>query len=240
MRFVPSEPPVPEGLRYLPDWISLTEEQELLTHITALSFAEVRMHGVVAKRRVVHFGWDYGYESWKIAPTDPIPAWLMPLRERAAAIIEAPPTALEEVLVSRYEPGAGIGWHRDAPMFGPMVIGVSLVGSCRMRFQRTRGKMRETADCILAPRSAYVLSGAARVAWKHCRRVAELREPGYMFSAVVTVPELSRTELPPYWPILRALSHTLHWLYPGCRLERWMPLRSRYSNHHRGLLRIGR
>lgn len=167
MRLIPSEPPVPEGFRYLPDWISLAEEQELLAHIAALSFAEVRMHGVVAKRRVVHFGWDYGYESWKISPTDPIPAWLMPLRERAAALIETPPTGLEEVLVSRYEPGAGIGWHRDAPMFGPVVIGVSLVGSCRMRFQRKRGGTRETSDCILEPRSAYVLSCAARVAWQH-------------------------------------------------------------------------
>jgi hypothetical protein len=31
---------------------------------------------------------------------------------------------LVEVLLTRYPPGAGIGWHRDAPMFGPEVVHV--------------------------------------------------------------------------------------------------------------------
>lgn len=132
-----------------------------------MPFAEVRMHGVVAKRRVAHFGWDYGYESWRITQTEPIPAWLMPLRERAAGLIALPAERLEEVLVTRYEPGAGIGWHRDAPMFGPIVVGVSLLAACRMRFQRKSGADRETAEWLLEPRSAYVLSGEARRSWQH-------------------------------------------------------------------------
>jgi DNA oxidative demethylase len=157
----------PQGFQYLPDWITADEEKELLTYVEKLCFAEVRMHGVIARRRVVHFGWDYGYDSWTIKPTQPIPHWLMPLRRRVAVLMRVLAEAVEEVLVTCYEPGAGIGWHRDAPMFGSKVVGVSLLGSGRMRFQRTVDGGRETAEAVLAPRSSYVLAGAARFLWQH-------------------------------------------------------------------------
>jgi len=98
----------------LPDWLTSEEEADLLTHIRCLPFSDVRMHGVVAKRRVVHFGWDYDYESWRIRSTEPVPEWLLPLRERAAALIAVPSLLFEEVFVSRYDPGAAIGWQRDS------------------------------------------------------------------------------------------------------------------------------
>lgn len=167
MRLSLCSPNLPEGFEYRSDWITADEEQRLLAHIETLSFSEVRMHGVIAKRKVVHFGWDYGYDSWRISPTEPIPAWLTPMRMRAAGVMRVPAEAIQEVLVTRYEPGAGIGWHRDAPMFGSMVVGVSLVGSCRMRFQRTVGGKRQTAEAVLTPRSLYVLAEAARFAWQH-------------------------------------------------------------------------
>lgn len=156
-----------QGLSYLADWIITEEEQDLLTHIEALSFSEVRMHGATAKRQVVHFGWNYGYDSCQIVPTDPIPPWLRPIKERAAAVIAVPAEAVEEVLVTRYAPGAGIGWHRDAPMFGPLVVGLSLAGTCRMRFQRQIDMTRSVAEIKLAPRSTYILQGAARFQWQH-------------------------------------------------------------------------
>ncbi len=159
--------PVPPGFEYKADWIAAEEEQFLLWHIERLKFADVRMHGVTAKRRVVHFGWDYGYESWTIEPTEPIPDWLMPLRVRAAEVMGLPAEAVKEALVTCYESGAGIGWHRDAPMFGPTVVGVSLLGTCRMRFQRHAGGQRQTAEAVLAPRSCYLLSKAARFIWQH-------------------------------------------------------------------------
>ena len=157
----------PDGLRYIPAFISPQEEQALLAHVARVPFREVKMRGQVARRRTAHFGWDYGYESWEISPTTAIPSWLFALRERAAALIGAEPHALEEVLVTEYPPGAGIGWHRDAPMFGPAVIGVSLGAPCRMRFQRGRGSERRTAAVVLEPRSAYVLAGEARSRWQH-------------------------------------------------------------------------
>jgi alkylated DNA repair protein (DNA oxidative demethylase) len=73
---------------------------------------------------------------------------------------------LAETLVSRYPPGAGIGWHRDAPMFGPVVIGISLGAPCVMRFRRgVSGPTELLAE--LEPRSAYILAGAARASWRH-------------------------------------------------------------------------
>jgi alkylated DNA repair dioxygenase AlkB len=158
---------LPEGFEYHSDWITAEDEQRLVTHMEGLLFSEVRMHGVIAKRQVVHFGWDYGYDSWAISPAQAIPEWLLSLRARAAAVIGVPDEAIEEVLVTRYRPGAGIGWHRDAPMFGPTVLGVSLVGECRMRFQRTVGGTRQTAEALLRPRSCYLLAGAARWVWQH-------------------------------------------------------------------------
>jgi alkylated DNA repair protein (DNA oxidative demethylase) len=44
---------------------------------------------------------------------------------------------------------------------------VSLLGTSRMRFQRTIKGEREVAAVDLQPRSAYVLSGKARWSWQH-------------------------------------------------------------------------
>jgi alkylated DNA repair dioxygenase AlkB len=157
----------PEGLVYVPEFLTEAEERELLEHARAASYAEIRMHGQVARRRTAHFGWLYGYESWQVEPGPPIPDFLLPLRERCAALMEEAPEKLVEALLSEYTPGATIGWHRDAPMFGPKVVGVSLGSACRMRFQRGKEEERRTWELELAPRSAYVLSGAARSAWQH-------------------------------------------------------------------------
>ena len=69
--------------------------------------------------------------------------------------------------MTRYPAGAGIGSHRDAPMFGPQVVGVSLRAPSVMRFRRSVGGVRYGHDVTLEPRSAYVLGGKARSAWKH-------------------------------------------------------------------------
>ena len=158
---------LPQGFAYHPDWITTEEEQLLLRHMEELLFSEVRMHGLVAKRKVVHFGWNYGYDSWSISPTEPIPEWLTPFTMRAAGVLGVSAEAVQEVLVTRYAPGAGIGWHRDAPMFGPAVLGLSLAGSCRMRFQCMLAGERRTAEAALSPRSSYLLSGDVRFGWQH-------------------------------------------------------------------------
>jgi alkylated DNA repair protein (DNA oxidative demethylase) len=162
----PEAADLPPGFVYHADVVTEAEERALLEGVAALAFGDVRMRGQVARRRTVHFGWTYGYETWRVEPGPPIPAFLLPLRERAARLAGVGAEALAEVLLTHYPPGAGIGWHRDAPAFG-LVIGVSLLGACRFRFQHGRGAERRTRAVDLAPRSAYVLDGAARWQWQH-------------------------------------------------------------------------
>lgn len=135
--------------------------------LEGLDYREVVMHGRAAKRTVRHFGMDYDYASRDTRPGDPLPAELEFLRERSAGLAERAPGELVQILISRYPAGAGIGWHRDAPMFG-RIVGVSLGAACRMRFQRrTREGERLVEELALAPRSAYLLSGQARWTWQH-------------------------------------------------------------------------
>src|SRR3954470_17239437 len=162
---VPADPP--PGWRYVPELLSFDEEQRLLAEMERLEFQEVRMHGVAARRTTAHFGWTYAYESRAVEPATSIPEYLLELRVQAAALVPIEATRLEEVLVTRYPEGATIGWHRDAPMFGPIVVGVSLLAACDMRFRRRRGDSFERFTQRLEPRSAYVLSGSARSVWQH-------------------------------------------------------------------------
>jgi alkylated DNA repair dioxygenase AlkB len=157
----------PEGLVYRAEVLSPDEESELLAILARLDFRQVTMRGQTAKRTVRHYGFDYDYESWQLVPADPLPDFLHEMRDRCAAIAEVAPEDLAQALVSHYPPGAGIGWHRDAPMFGPKVVGVSLASACRMRFQRRVGGDRVVSDLMLDRRSVYVLGGAARSAWQH-------------------------------------------------------------------------
>ena len=157
----------PAGLEYLPDFVTPEEESGLLSELERVQFREVQMHGRTARRTVAHFGFDYDYESWRLKPAEPLPGSFAGLRDRCAELIGAPPEELVEALATCYPPGATIGWHRDAPMFGAKVVGVSLLSACRMRFQRTAAAVRQVHELELAPRSAYVLGGAARSCWQH-------------------------------------------------------------------------
>jgi alkylated DNA repair dioxygenase AlkB len=156
----------PEGLRYLPCFLAVGEERLLLEHLRRQDYGKVRLHGQVARRTVRHFGLGYAFDSGQLWPSDPAPEWLLDVRTRCAALLSREPEDLAEVLVTRYPPGATIGWHRDAPAFGD-VIGVSLAARCRMRFQRGTGEARRVFEQVLEPKSAYVLSGPSRTVWQH-------------------------------------------------------------------------
>jgi DNA oxidative demethylase len=157
----------PAGLLYRPDLLSGEEETALLHELEKLQFEEIRMHGVVAKRTGRHFGFDYDYERrGLIRDAELMPKWLLRARAAAAAFPDVAPEDLVEALVQRYPPGAQIGWHRDAPMFGT-IVGVSLLAAARLRLRCDVGDGRQTFELELAPRSGYVLAGEARTKWQH-------------------------------------------------------------------------
>jgi DNA oxidative demethylase len=160
----PSEEP--EGLVLWPELLPREEEDQLLERLGELHFDPIVMHGQAARRTARHYGVGYDYESRTPQPGEPVPQWILPVRRRAADLAGVEPDQLVEVLIQRYPPGSTIGWHRDAPAFGT-VVGVSLGGTCRLRFQRGTAERRRVWEVTLEPRSGYVLAGDARRSWQH-------------------------------------------------------------------------
>jgi alkylated DNA repair dioxygenase AlkB len=160
----------PEGFFYRPDFISADEEAMLVEELGRVEFAAFEMRGVVARRRVAFFGRSYEGDS---KATPPIPAFLIPLRDRAAAWADVAPTTFVMALVNDYPAGAPIGWHRDAPQYD-IVAGISLLSACRMKFRpyvapgsQHEGRRTATHDILLEPRSGSLLTGTARRAYEH-------------------------------------------------------------------------
>lgn len=164
--FGSSPPDLPEGMAYLTEFISRSEEHALAAWLDGLPFEPFQFQGYEAKRQVVSFGWKYDFSRSHLLKADDMPAELMPLRERAADLAGHRPQDLQQVLINRYEPGAPIGWHRDRPVFAE-VVGVSLLAPCPFRLRKRIGAGFERKTITLEPRSAYLLSGPARTEWEH-------------------------------------------------------------------------
>ena len=167
---------IPKGLVFKPDFLSVQEEGEIFALLQTLPFYEFKLHGVAAKRRVLHFGLRYALESRVLSTAPEIPSQLEPLRRRAAEFAGVGPDDFSQILVNEYRPGAGIGWHHDSPAFG-IVAGISLGATCTMRFQHGSGEQRRRSALELPSRSIYLLTGDARDLWQH--RIAPIQELRY-------------------------------------------------------------
>ena len=73
-------PELPPGFRYEDAFLTADDETALIARIAEVTFAAFEMRGVVARRRVAFFGQAYDASR----PTEPMPAFLEPLRARAA------------------------------------------------------------------------------------------------------------------------------------------------------------
>ena len=142
------------------------EERELIAAIDAVRLAPFQFKGWLGKRLSASFGWRYDFAGAGLQPAEPIPEWLLPLRARTARFARLEPGDLAHVLLLRYDPGAGIGWHRDRPVFDH-VLGVSLGAPATLRLRRRKGAAFERASQHLPARSIYHLTGAARHEWEH-------------------------------------------------------------------------
>jgi alkylated DNA repair dioxygenase AlkB len=158
--------PGPAGLTRGADLLDEAEEAALLAAIGALELRAFRFHGWTGLRETAAFGWSYDFESGRVAPAPPMPGWLRCVRDRLADAAGLPARRLVQAVVTRYGPGAGIGWHRDRPAFG-VVAGLSLGAPATMRLRRRTAGGFARASFALAPRGWYVLDGPARHAWQH-------------------------------------------------------------------------
>ena len=157
---------LPEGFLYRDEFLTETEESELLRIFGGLDFTAYDYHGYLAKRRVVRYGVNYDINTRELSGTvQPVPKFLLGIRERAAEFADVCADDLRQAMVSEYSVGTPIGWHRDAPQFG-IIIGISVGGACRMRLKPYQGP-EKVLSLRLEPRSIYVMKSEARSGWQH-------------------------------------------------------------------------
>ena len=167
-------PRLPHGLVYRPQFLTRAEEASLLAGIAPLPFRQARFQQYLARRRVVHFhadgdaGTEDAYDDGESFSSGPVPAFLVALQQRIAGAFGIARSAFVHTLVSEYQPGAPIGWHRDKPTYG-VVFGLSLKGRGTMRFRPLESHIepRQTLVLELEPRSLYVMQGPIRWLWQH-------------------------------------------------------------------------
>jgi alkylated DNA repair dioxygenase AlkB len=106
---------LPESLIYVPGFLTAAEERDVLTVLATFELQPYVLHDTPSRRLVRSFGPARGRGRLRRWPAAPIPVELEWLRERCAGLMGREPEELVQLLVSRYPPGAGIGWHRDLP-----------------------------------------------------------------------------------------------------------------------------
>jgi alkylated DNA repair dioxygenase AlkB len=151
---------LPEGARFISDFISGPEESRLITLIDSAPWLDD------LKRRVQHYGYRYDYKKRQLTADDflgPLPHWATVLGERLVSngIFHAVP---DQVIVNEYEPGQGIASHVDRETcFGEVVASLSLGGIAVMELS-----LGTTVIPVeLVPRSLLSLQGPARHRWRH-------------------------------------------------------------------------
>ena len=157
---------LPDGFRYIPEVLSAAEEQSLVRQFEKLPLQRFEFHGYLANRRIFTFGHKYIFAGQKPRADARIPDYLRPLTEIAGRISERPADAFEQVMVTEYTPGAGIGWHRDRPSYED-IVSVSFLVPCTLRLRRKAGHHWERRSVFVAPRSVYLLHGPVRDSWQH-------------------------------------------------------------------------
>lgn len=164
-----TSPDWPAGLRYVSEFLSIEHEQQLLAAISQVPMREAQYYEYTARRRVANFGKSYDFSERLLRDAPPLPDFLLELRQRVAEFWSISADTFAQALINEYRPGTPLGWHRDALDF-ERVAGVSLGGSCRMRFRPyppRKGRDPRTFTVDVQPRSLYVMQDDARWRWQH-------------------------------------------------------------------------
>ena len=159
----------PPGFVYIPNFISVEEENALLTFVRDMELHPLLFQGFEAKRKVVSFGYDYNFDTRKILKGQPIPDAFHPLVDKVAETLSIQANEIAEVLVTEYPPGAVINWHRDAPPF-KVIAGISLLEPSVFKFRPHDKAKQDRKSIISIPvdrRSFYSIADEARSEWQH-------------------------------------------------------------------------
>ncbi|HWT41439.1 MAG TPA: alpha-ketoglutarate-dependent dioxygenase AlkB [Sphingopyxis sp.] len=154
------------GLAAADAFVTAAEEAALIAHIEDAGLETFKFQQWEGKRLTRSFGWSYDFQTATFARAEPMPEWLAPIASRAEQFANLRPGSIAQALLISYGPGAGIGWHKDRPVF-EHVVGISLGAEAAMRFRRRRQDGFDRFALPLAPRSIYHLAGEARHDWEH-------------------------------------------------------------------------
>ena len=154
------------GLVLVRDAVTRAEEAELADRIDAAPLAPFRFGQWQGKRLTAHYGSAYDFSRHRLDEAPPLPGWLIAVRDKLAPQVGRKPANFAAALLIRYDPGAGIGWHRDRPQYGE-VLGLSLGAPSVLRLRRRTESGFERRAVDLRPRSLYLLSGEVRSEWEH-------------------------------------------------------------------------
>lgn len=148
------------GLVYVPEYIGEEAHGRLIQIMDSSDWlGDLR-------RRTQHYGYKYDYAKRGLDASmhlGALPDWAADLARRL--FDEGYTDALaDQAVVNEYEPGQGIAAHIDCvPCFGESIAAITLGSGCNLDF--TRGE--EKHSLYVAPRSLFVMRGAARYAWRH-------------------------------------------------------------------------
>uniref|UniRef100_A0A914UZJ6 Fe2OG dioxygenase domain-containing protein n=1 Tax=Plectus sambesii TaxID=2011161 RepID=A0A914UZJ6_9BILA len=124
----------PPTIHYIPNFITLEEEERLLEHIGS---APKPKWEYLSNRRLQNWGGIVGKKA--LIPDDNMPEWLTWCIDKIAALeftfpVENKPN---HVLINEYLPGQGIMPHTDGPAFFPTVSTISLGSHTLLDFYKT-------------------------------------------------------------------------------------------------------
>ena len=156
---------VPDGFLYIPDFLTLDEQADLLRTVWELDYQHDTFRGQRLKRGYAQFGYAYVSTGRRLTPAEPIPPYLAELAVRAAP--HCPGAApFNQCIATWYPENAGIGWHTDAPTFGDCILAVSLGGIGCLQFRRN-GSEEISHELDTTSGSLYRMQGPARWDYQH-------------------------------------------------------------------------
>ena len=162
---------LPTGFWYVPDFLALDEEREIIRQLETFAYQHPVLRGQQLKRGLVQFGQSYEAARRRCVPAPPFPDDIAALIEKLVLYC-SPRRALTQCIVTKYPPGAGIGWHSDAPCLGESIVAVSLGAAATVLFRRC-GAEEVSHAVVVAPRSLYLMRGASW--WEYQHRILPVK-----------------------------------------------------------------
>lgn len=164
------------GITYVPNLLQVDEQTTLFERLKELDFRH-RAYGPKAReqqfqgpqkellRGYYQFGHAYSFTGKKFETAEPIPDYLVEVRERGLPYC---PAGLDfnMCVIMHYPAGTRLGWHVDGARFGECVMGMSLGSETKMQF-RKEGSEDVCHEQALEVGSMYALSGTVRWEYEH-------------------------------------------------------------------------